>query len=65
MKEMVYCMSLLVIIGLVVGYLLAHKPTLARNEANGTVHPARFSGYKASLKTTVNQGTPLYGETAR
>lgn len=38
------------------------KPNLLRNEANGPTNVRRFSGYKESLKTRINQGTPIYGE---
>lgn len=62
MKDILYCVGMLVVIGVVVAYLVTHKPALARNEANGKTEPRRFGGYKASLKTTINQGTPIYGE---
>lgn len=62
MKDILYCIGLLVLVGLIVGYLALHRPRLSRNEANGPVEPRRFAGYKASLKTAVNQGTPFYGE---
>lgn len=62
MKDILSCIGLLVLVGLIVGYLALHRPRLARNEANGPVDPHRFKGYKASLKTPVNKGAPFYGE---
>lgn len=62
MRGLLYCIGLLVLVGLIVGYLVAHRPSIKNNEANGPTNVHRFTGYKASLKTPVNQGTPLYGE---
>ncbi len=62
MRDILYCVGLLIMVGLVVGYLALHRPRLARNEAKGPVDPRRFTGYKASLETAVNNGTPFYGE---
>ena len=62
MKDIAYCVGLFVIVGLVVGRFISHRPNIKRNEANGPTDVRRFKGYKASLDSIINQGVPVYGE---
>ena len=62
MKQILCFAAVLIVVGLIVGYVAYHRPNIKHNEANGPTNMARFKGYKESLKTTINQGTPLYGE---
>lgn len=62
MKDIAYCIGLLIFVGLIVGHVMSHRPDIRHNEANGKTDVHRFKGYKQSLDTIINQGVPVYGE---
>lgn len=58
MKAALCYVALILLVVVAISY--ARRRSAARNEANGTTEPSRFRGYKASLKTPINHGTPQY-----
>lgn len=61
--KIILCAAILGVAAGLIWYIwISSKPSLLRNEANGSVNTRRFKGYKESLKTPINSGTPLYGE---
>lgn len=62
MKEILCLAGALFLVGIIVVYVAAHRPSVLRNEANGPTNLTRFKGYKESLKTPINGGVPVYGE---
>ena len=62
--KLILCAITIGIAAAIIWYLWSgRKPNILRNEANGPANVRDFKGYKESLKTPINQGTPFYGET--